>query len=101
MVQLLRHIGEQISLATQAWKDFSDPHGDISCFQDMRKTYGRVKLRSIHNSFREIVNLEKVILVLVVCCEDSAKDVCASIPRNKSGLTISSSDFVLDWRVDT
>jgi hypothetical protein len=76
-VQLLRYIEEQLSLATQAWKDFSDPHGDIKCFRDIRDTHGRVKLKSIKNSFREMVNLEKTIASLIVCCEASAKDVRA------------------------
>jgi len=75
-MQLLRYVGNQISLATQAWKDFSDPYGDIDCFHDIRNTHGRVKLKSIKNSFREMVNLEKALIVLVTYCEDSAKDVC-------------------------
>lgn len=86
-MQLLRYIGEQLSLATQAWKDFSDPHGDIKCFRDIRDTHGRVKLRSIKNSFREMVNLEKVIASLVVCCEVSVNDVCASLSYKTSCLT--------------
>jgi len=77
-VQLLRYIEEQLSLATQAWKEFSDPHGDITCFRDIRNTHGRVKLKSLKNSFREMANLEKAIAFLVVRCEVSAKNVRTS-----------------------
>jgi hypothetical protein len=74
-VQLLRYIQEQLSLATQAWKDFSDPHGDINCFDDIRDTRARVTLKCIKTSFRELMSLEKIIANLINFCEVSAKNV--------------------------
>jgi hypothetical protein len=77
-LQMLRFVKEQLSLATQVWTDFTDPQGDISCFDDIRNTRGRVKLNSIKASFRELMNLEKIISSLVISCEVSARNVSTS-----------------------
>jgi hypothetical protein len=87
-LQMLRFIKEQLSLATQVWADFTDPHGDINCFDDIRNTRGRVKLNSIKGSFRELVNLEKTISSLVINCEVSARNVSTSRPCRECNLSL-------------
>jgi hypothetical protein len=82
-LQMLQFIKEQLSLVTQVWTDFSDPHGDINCFEDIRNARGRLKLKSIKGSFRELVNLEKTISSLVINCEVSARNVSNSRPWRK------------------
>ena len=71
----MRHVKSQLALATRAWKEFSGRDGDISFFSDIRDTHGRLYIKSIKASFRELVNHEGTLRALVVDCAVSAKHV--------------------------
>jgi hypothetical protein len=75
MMQLVSYVQEHLSPAIQAWKDFSNPDGDVNQFSDLCDHHSRVALKSIKTSFREMVKLEQNLVSLIRRCKNSEKTV--------------------------